>query len=200
MSAALLSEPESNQGIEDDRESAFYVLLYLGLLYTKHNQVLRKLGSYVEIFDYTTVSNNVAEGGGLKRDFLVTRNRADALEFDCPPMNRLIKELRTTFSVRYVEPPSEDAFARYETMKLNPEVFGDALVDHPAAVHGAHKKDLRNREWFVKTIEKYLDDQDWPSDDAAELNPISRKRKREENSGSKTRKGNISRTNSRHMK
>jgi hypothetical protein len=51
MSAALLSEPQLTQGIEDDRESTFYVLLYLGLLYTKHNQVLQKLESYMEIFD-----------------------------------------------------------------------------------------------------------------------------------------------------
>jgi len=48
MSAKLLSEPRTNQGIEDDRESPFYVLLYLGLRYTKHNQVLQELESYME--------------------------------------------------------------------------------------------------------------------------------------------------------
>ena len=66
MSAKLLSEPHLNQGIEDDRESAFYVLLYLGLLYTKHNQVRQELESYMEIFNYVTfVNNDVAKGGDL---------------------------------------------------------------------------------------------------------------------------------------
>ncbi len=79
MSAKLLSEPHLVQGIEDDRESAFYVLLYLGLLYTKHNQILQELKSYMEIFDYVTfANNNVAKGGDLKTNFLVTHCRADA--------------------------------------------------------------------------------------------------------------------------
>src|SRR6266540_4100826 len=43
MSAKLLSDTRLKQGIEDDRESAFYVLLYLGLLYTKNNQIYQDL-------------------------------------------------------------------------------------------------------------------------------------------------------------
>jgi hypothetical protein len=182
MSAALLSEPHLNQAIEDDRESAFYVLLYLGLLYTKHNQVQQDLESYMEIFDYTTIVNNVAKGGRLKTNFLVTDKEAKALTFQCPPMNDLIKELRATFAIRYVEPPSEGAFARYETMKRNPGVFADALLDHPAALYEGHKRKLQERGWLVETMEKYLNDLEWPQlADAAELNPIAedRKRKRE---------------------
>ncbi len=58
MSAVLLSDLDVDQEIVDDWELAFYVLLYLGLLYTKHNQVLQKLESYMEIFDYVTVAHN----------------------------------------------------------------------------------------------------------------------------------------------
>jgi len=83
-----------NQGIEDDRESAFYALLYLGLRFTKHNQVLQELESYMEIFDYVTfANNNVAKGGDLKKAFLVSYGHAEALNFDCHPMNDLIKDL-----------------------------------------------------------------------------------------------------------
>jgi len=188
MSAALLSEPHLNQAIEDDRESAFYVLLYIGLLYTKHNQVSQKLGSYMEIFDYTTIVNNVAEGGRLKTNFLVTDKEAKALTFQCPPMNNLIKELRATFAIRYVEPPSEEAFARYESMKRNPNVFADVLVDHPAALYEVHKRKLQERGWLVETLERYLSDPEWPQlADAAELNPIvkDKKRKREERESQK---------------
>jgi len=38
---------------------------------------------------------------------LVTHGRADALKFDCHPMNDLVKELRNTFSVRYEAPSSK---------------------------------------------------------------------------------------------
>jgi len=183
MSAKLLSEPHSNQGIEDDRESAFYVLLYLGLLYTKHNQISQKLDTYLEIFDYTTVANDVAEGGDLKKAFLVTQGRADALNFDCHPMNNLFRDLRNTFSVRYEELPSEAAFARYESMKLKPD-FVDALVDHPAALHETRQNSLQERGWLVNTIVKYLDDPDlvWPTDDVVKnnLEVTSKKRKRQE--------------------
>src|SRR6266704_1536331 len=156
MSAKLLSEPHLNQGIEDDRESAFYVLLYLGLLYTKHNQISQKLDTYLEIFNYTTVAGGVAEGGDLKKAFLVTQGHANALNFNCHPMNDLIKDLRSTFSVRYEAPPSEAAFARYENMKLKPD-FADALVDHPAALYEVRQNTLQERGWLVKTILKYLD-------------------------------------------
>jgi hypothetical protein len=114
----------------------------------------------------------VIEEGDLKKAFLVTRSRANALEFDCHPLNELIKELQTTFSIRYVELPAEAAFERYE-----------------------------ERGWLVRTIEKYLDGQEWP-DDAAKLNPISKKRKREEKKqkGSKSKRVNNNRSSSKPMK
>lgn len=41
------------------------------LLYTKHNQVLQELESYMEILDYVTIgNNNVAKGGHLKKALL----------------------------------------------------------------------------------------------------------------------------------
>jgi hypothetical protein len=201
MSAKLLSEPHSNQGIEDDRESAFYVLLYLGLLYTKHNQISQKLDTYLEIFDYTTVANNVAEGGDLKSNFLVTHGRADALKFDCHPMNDLIDDLRTNFSVRYEAPPSEAVLANYEELKRNPNVIASALLYHPAALYETRRNTLQERGWLVETISKYLDDPDvWTMDNAANINLVSKKRKRQEtaqNSGVKSKKSNINKSSSK---
>ena len=203
MSAKLLSEPHLNQGIEDDRESAFYVLLYLGLLYTKHSQIYQELESYMEIFDYVTFShNNVAKGGDLKSNFLVTHGRADALKFDCHPMNDLIKDLRNIFSVRYEKPPSDDVLARYENMKLRPD-FADALVDHPAALYEARQKSLQERGWLVKTISKYLDNSHvWPADNAARINLFTKKRKRqgsEQRLEVKSKKSNNNRSSSRRV-
>jgi hypothetical protein len=94
-------------------------------------------------------------------------------------MNDLIKELRTTFSIRYLEMPSEASFKRYEAMKLQPEVYADALVHHPAALYEAHRNNLQERGWLVRTISKYLDDPHvWTMDDAANINLVSKKRKR----------------------
>ena len=204
MSAKLLSEPQLNQGIDDDRESAFYVLLYLGLLYTKHNQVLQELESYMEIFNYVTfANNNVAKGGDLKTNFLVTHRRADALHFDCHPMNDLIKDLRNTFSVRYEEPPSEAVLANYEDLKLNLDVLSGALLYHPAALYEARQNLLRERGWLVKTISKYLDDPHvWPDNDAARINLFSKKRKRQEmeqNSGVNSKKSTNNKSNSKFV-
>jgi hypothetical protein len=146
MSAKLLSDTRLKQGIEDDRESAFYVLLYLGLLYTKNNQIYQDLESYMEIFDYVTFGHNsVAKGGDLKSNFLATQGRADALKFDCKPMNDLMKDLRSTVSVRYEAPPSE-VFARFDIQSN--------VADTLAAIHERRQCTLREQGWLVKTILK----------------------------------------------
>jgi hypothetical protein len=194
MSAKLLSDTRLKQGIEDDRESAFYVLLYLGLLYTKNNQIYQELESYMEIFDYVTFGHNsVAKGGDLKMGFLTAQARADALDFDCKPMNDLLKDLRSTFSVRYEAPPSE-VFARFD---IQPNV-----ADTLAALHDGRQSILRERGWLVKTILKHLDKK-WPENDEARRNDLlPKKRKRqdtEQNSGVKSRKSNISRSSSKRM-
>jgi hypothetical protein len=202
MSAKLLSDTRLKQGIEDDRESAFYVLLYLGLLYTKHNQIYQELESYMEIFDYVTFAhNNVAKGGALKRDFLLSRTRADALDFACRPMNDLMKDLRSTFSVRYEAPPSEAILANYEDLKGNPNILTGALLYHPAALHEGRNNTLRERGWLVEIILKHLDNPHvWPADDAARINLFSKKRKPQEmehNSGVKSKKSNTNRSGSK---
>ena len=194
MSAKLLSDTRLKQGIEDDRESAFYVLLYLGLLYTKNNQIYQELESYMEIFDYVTFGHNsVAKGGDLKSNFLVTQGRADALKFDCKPMNDLMKDLRSTFSVRY-EPSLSEVFARFD---IQPNV-----ADTLAALHDRRQSILRERGWLVKTILKHLDKR-WPENDEARRNDLlPKKRKRqdtEQNSGVKSRRSNISRSSSKRM-
>ncbi len=147
----------------------------------------------MEIFDYTTVVDNVAKGGRLKTNFLATDKEARVLDFQSRPMNDLVKELRATFSIRYVEPPSDDARAHYENMKRNPDVLPDALLYHPAGVYEAHKEKLQERGWLVTTMEKYLDDPIWPETDAAQLNMTNakdKKRKRKEEESKKVNTGN----------
>jgi hypothetical protein len=195
MSAKLLSDTRLKQGIEDDRESAFYVLLYLGLLYTKNNQIYQELESYMEIFDYVTFGHNsVAKGGALKRDFLATQGRADALDFDCKPMNDLLKDLRSTSSVRY-EPSLSEVLAGLFDIQPN-------VADTLAALHDGRQSILRERGWLVKTILKHLDKK-WPENDEARRNDLlPKKRKRQDTeqiSGVKSRRCNISRSSSKRM-
>jgi len=148
----------------------------------------------MEIFDYVTFGHNsVAKGGDLKSNFLATQGRADALKFDCKPMNDLMKDLRSTFSVRYEAPPSE-VFARFDIQSN----FADTL----AAIHERRQCTLREQGWLVKTILKHLD-KEWPENDEARRNDLlPKKRKRqdtEQNSGVKSRRSNNNRSSSKLM-
>lgn len=159
MSVAILRDPKRRQDHIDDRESAFHVLVYNLLRYTKHNR-LKGLQGELRIFDECDEGNT---GGKLKAFFLL--QDVKGLVFTKRPvLDQLIQELAVTFSVRYEGPPDAalDAFFKSEAgaeSSLNPAI---------------RRRNLNERWWLVETMRKYLQDKsEWINkDDRACLNSL----------------------------
>lgn len=157
MSINLLQNPIHHHDIEDDRESAFYVLLWICLAFTKYSDSRGTSGwtgadlkrAFIEARPDDV--SGVMRGGTLKSCFLRGKSR---LCFDGrPPLNALVDELCGEFGVRYGHTPHSG----------NAERLAQLL-----ACYNNSRKNLRTENWLVNTLQKYLNPDGWPSDDKAE--------------------------------
>jgi len=191
MSAALLQNPELRQDLQDDRESAFHVLSWIALRYTKHNK-LHELSSLLDVYDECHDTAAGARGGRGKLAFM--DHDCKTLEFDRrPALTELVRSLAVTISVRYddspipkadieevhllllnldTDPPGpQDIPAIYSLLSPpDPVDFGRQLQAYPFALA---KLKIRKRGWLVRSIRHFADDDPrWHESDKAELNPI----------------------------
>lgn len=147
MSAALCGDSVIPQDIEDDRESAFWVLLWTALSYSKNNiSDSGSLAGLMEMFDYVASDGS---GGGLKISFLF--GRADIHFTGRPQLGGLVEELRRAFAVRYRPDPVVE--------------YGD---DDPNLLNLLTNKrkeqidKIKERSWLVDIIRRYLESGEWP--------------------------------------
>jgi hypothetical protein len=148
MSARLLEDQNHFHDIEDDRESALYVLLWTALRYTKHAEELKNtvtVKQLLEAFDEASPDGSGGVMGGvLKTKFLSTNSE---LRFEGrPQFEALILKLCRAFGFRYaVQLFPEDT----ERFRKGREI-------------------LRSENWLVDMLRHFLDADGWPSDDKAE--------------------------------
>ena len=190
MSAALLQNPELRQDLQDDRESAFHVVSWIALRYTKHNK-LHELSSLLDVYDECHDTAAGARGGRGKLAFM--DHDCKTLEFDRRhALTELIRSLAMTISARYdhapipkadieevhllllnlnADPPGPQDIPAISSL-LSPDRvhFGRQLQAYPFA---AAKLKIGKRGWLVRTIRHFTDDDPrWHESDKAELNPI----------------------------
>jgi hypothetical protein len=154
MSIHLLRNPITHHyDIEDDRESALYLMLWTALRYTKHSDVGDLLGStandLLEAFNEARPNGSGSFNGGISKFcFLAMRSK---LRFDDrPQLNALIMRLRRTFSARYQEEP-------------DPQDLPFLLT-----CYNADLENLKTKNWLVSAIQEYLTQDGWPIGDKAE--------------------------------
>jgi hypothetical protein len=151
MSAELLIKRNHFHDIEDDRESALYVLLWTALRYTKHSQLVDDISvpDFLAAFDEARPDGSGGfTGGSLKRSFL--RGNGE-LHFDNrPQLDALAGHLCRAIGARYTAKPGPEAPA--------------ALAEY----HNNSLQLLRTENWFVDIMQKFLNSDGWPSDDKAE--------------------------------
>jgi hypothetical protein len=209
MSAQLLMSPTSVHQVEDDRESAFHVLLWVAMRYSR-SHVLDQTSSsanpsssstqdtlqtdmraLIRQFDEAYIDDRgTVKGGKLKRD-LFTSTDVSKLKFNGrPQLDALLVELAKAFAVRYGPPPQA---ADWEALEVQEELLAEnpyssklKLARDQATAYKYQKlKDQLEKEqhWLVNTIRKHLNTGIWP-EDKAELQKIpqntSSKRKAEE--------------------
>lgn len=153
MSAQLLKKRNHFHDIEDDRESALYVMLWTALRYTKHSQLVESeddipVKHLLAAFDEARPDGSGGvTGGSLKSSFLTGNSE---LRFDNrPQLDTLVTTLCRAFAFRYVR-------------QLDPTNAG--LV----AIYSDRLKLLRTEGWLVNTMEQFLNADGWPNDDKAE--------------------------------
>jgi len=185
MSSALLKNPELPQDLEDDRESAFHVLSWIALRYTKHNK-LNDLSPLLSAYDECHDTAAGPRGGDGKIAFMT---QAWTVSFDeRPALTELITSLARTISARYSEitipedvkevralllkldaelPADDDETMIYSLLSPDRAKFAKQIKAYPFA---AAMLKIRHRGWLVSSIRRYTDDESrWPASDKAEL-------------------------------
>ena len=109
MSAKLLMDPKKPNDFVDDIESAYHVLIWSLLRYSKHSLSNRDVTILLLSFDETVVTQEGVVGGERKKGHFTSRDIPKLLKFkDNESLNELIRELTVTLAVRYEEPPTEE--------------------------------------------------------------------------------------------
>jgi hypothetical protein len=195
MSAQLLTSPNSVHQMEDDRESAFHVLLWVAMLYSRHHVLVRMpptgnpssssmqdtphtgMRTYTRQFDEAYIDDSgTVKGGSLKQNLFMSTDLSK-LKFDGrPQLDALLEELAVALAVRYERPPEPDDWE----LLAEQEAF---LMDNPDSPHldliklsrdysTAYRYQERKhhletkRHWLVDTIRKHLNTGTWPKDKA----------------------------------
>ncbi|KAI9442014.1 hypothetical protein BJY52DRAFT_1229263 [Lactarius psammicola] len=190
MAADLIENPKINQTFVHDIESAFFVLLWMALLYVKSDWLTDRLSSFVSsIFDPLVFGNS---GGSMKIMFMLS-DRLDSLNFHRnTPLAQLLRTLRELLGVRYkkrpVKAPRIHALDVKDVIQqaLHKDARDPASVPMPAATSELSNEEtkfqeqlkdyeirmsaLKNHDVVIFAITSAIDDEStpWPADEPAE--------------------------------
>lgn len=106
MSIALVRNPKARHTATDDRESFFYVLVWISLRHLNHALSQKELWYLLDAFDSVGYYGDQLIGGELKEARLLRhmKNEDLGLKFqnsNLAPLTLLIRELAVAFGMRY---------------------------------------------------------------------------------------------------
>ncbi|KAI9431449.1 hypothetical protein BJY52DRAFT_1232129, partial [Lactarius psammicola] len=190
MAADLIENPKINQTFVHDIKSAFFVLLWMALLYVKSDWLTDRLSSFVSlIFDPLVFGNS---GGSMKIMFMLS-DQLDSLNFHRnTPLAQLLRTLRELLGVRYkkrpVKAPRIHALDVKDVIQqaLHKDARDPASVPMPAATSELSNEEtkfqeqlkdyeirmsaLKNHDVVIFAITSAINDEGtpWPADEPAE--------------------------------
>lgn len=143
MSTQLLSAPGKVHELCDDLESLWFVLLYEGLHFVKHNKPHRI--SLAEIFDHEMITGEIHYGGLGKSNMYANRVALMTkwLEFDSKPFTALVRQFYLLF---------KSLHGSYQTLELGEPLTEPVKQDLEklkscTEIKGLLKKSLESGEW-----------------------------------------------------
>ena len=143
MSIALLKNPNAEHTPLDDRESAFYVLLWIAILYLHHNLNQADIRKRLTMFDeheINTVSHQYE--GGLRKDYHIplSRQPTTGIHFkeNISEVTDLIRELAHAFTERYTV--------------IDPVVFPPGAFEIMQDKKDKKIALLENETWLIDTL------------------------------------------------
>ena len=184
MSAALLRNNKKCNALEDDRESCLHVPTWTALRFSKHTCSEGDLSTFLRAFDEEYETPDGVKGGDLKKGFLLGRDIARVVKFDCrPQLDALIEELTESFATRYERPPSVEDLKTLNDMRSN-NAPPSYIHTNPTFKYQKRLNDLVAPSWLVNTFKRHLNVGCWPPSDKVRGQPLgagsSRKRVREQ--------------------
>lgn len=167
MSARLLQGRDKTHTPLDDRESAYWVLLYVALHYLRHNLQPHELFQKLQtLFDYSTQVNGRMLGGNAKAQHLKHGDRFEEIQFDIPQLVDMFDELADSLRKPYLKIPSDELKAKYEALVKSEGEEGALMWDTAPGRYFTAEKNLEDEEWLVKTLRKHADLIPLPSQEA----------------------------------
>ncbi|KAF8193732.1 hypothetical protein BJ912DRAFT_229783 [Pholiota molesta] len=169
MSAMLLTNPFIRRSYHDDRESAFYVLLWIGLRCTKTEAAPGSTYTPENVlrgFDELFIDSAGRHLGGDRKTVVLRRYRKEGIMFiECPELDSLLAELAPVFDVRYESKPTAKDMAHLKKLLTKLEVANsedekqsiqEILHYHVTYRYQQKMEKLEKSGWLVDTIRKYL--------------------------------------------
>ena len=169
MSANLLQYPGKMHTLTDDLESFLHVLSWMMLRYVpaKDFYTAKRRGKDLSIFDeYYPEEGQGEEGGDDKaRAFRAEDYPSPRFRPRCDtPLFDLLQDLSKPFKSLYGKHPRDAWSKRNHKAKLE-----DLIRQHESDI-----KCLQSATWFINEIKRALDEEPWPTNDAANVNlPIA---------------------------
>ncbi|KIJ13561.1 hypothetical protein PAXINDRAFT_13524 [Paxillus involutus ATCC 200175] len=174
MSAMLLRNPGMKHTLQDDIESFLHVLVWASIKYVPATNAYsaEERGSDLRrIFDAIDfVKDGAAIGGTIKSAaFAAGTYPPPNFKPKRPsPLLGLLEAFSSPFKSRYIaKPPTEEERARVERVGDWTDKEFRRLSDK-VSQYDEDMTILKTSEWFIKTLEKALQTDGWPSDDKAE--------------------------------
>lgn len=147
------------------------MLTWLALRYTKHDE-LANLNSYLAIYDEVDCcqSESIATGGRAKGDNF---NSEVFPTFASDPLNRLLTQVRETFSFRYTTKKYSDEEVQGVREYVAAGKYDPIYGYPPPYIYGSHMEALRKPNWLVEVFNNHLESDDWPLHDMAVANDLT---------------------------
>jgi hypothetical protein len=204
MAADLIEDPNICQTFVHDIESAFFLLLWMALLYVKSSWENPTLSNFIKSVFHPQV---VGSSGGPTKIMFMQSDRLDSLKFTTnAPLANLLCLWKTTLAIRYAKRPERVHRVQKSDVK---DVIRRARHDHTQGAESAVATDdlsqeeekyrgelqeyellksaLQDHDVVLKILDEYLEGREWPTTEPAEKQCIllSRAEKRSLRSSSK---------------
>ena len=183
MSGKLIAR-EGPQDFRDDLESTLYILLWVGLMYSKCSNNEKVAGFLHNVLDPQPRDSDGHSTYTTKPEFLKGRDFLSQVQFPGrPQFDKLLLQLATQFAVRYEEPPSfthlataNRILAELEERKEEGTDVSDSeslYLTIPAVSFTCRNNNLKDHTQTIKYFDDALTDRMlWPLVDGAEKQDI----------------------------
>jgi hypothetical protein len=169
----LLSQPGAEHHLQDDLESFFWVLLWVCLRYTSHNQDPERLGSLLSSFDQIFWGSN--QGGEHKQNILMARHIPERVVFSAGNcLNTIFSQFNDLLTIRYEKCMDGANLALYERLKKIFPPSDDAIQLHPMHIYNERMERLQTSEFALGILREATKDPScWPRDDRSAIQTFS---------------------------